>query len=303
MRPARIAAAVLLAAAVAATGCTARSAVHPPAAAPATTVAPDVAPPADGGDGPVMPVRPSAWPTGPRQGPGSRGAGVLRAVRTARQATFDRVVFEFDRQAAPTAYRVRYVPQVTRDPSGQPVVLRGRSFLEVILEGATTADANGRPVHRGPASLTPALPALQQVSIAGDFERVLTFGLGVDHRAGFRVLALASPARIVIDVAHGSTAPFPGIWDVSTWDQAFSLQAALDEGHQPWRCSASGLVTRYARQVLLPGSPQPTVRQVGPRAFQVLDASSALVATVRLAQPVNQGSCGLWVITRVDRTR
>jgi hypothetical protein len=31
---------------------------------------------------------------------------------------------------------------------------------------------------------------------------VLSFGVGVDHRAGFRVLALTSPSRVAIDVAH-----------------------------------------------------------------------------------------------------
>jgi hypothetical protein len=60
------------------------------------------------------------------------------------------------------------------------------------------------PLHRtylGSCTLTPRLPAIRQVKCAGDFEGYLSFGIGVDHHAGFRVLSLQRPARVVIDVA------------------------------------------------------------------------------------------------------
>ena len=38
--------------------------------------------------------------------------------------------------------------------------------------------------------------------MAGDFEGVVTFGLGVRHRTGFRVFRLTDPTRIAVDVAH-----------------------------------------------------------------------------------------------------
>ncbi len=41
---------------------------------------------------------------------------------------------------------------------------------------------------------------------AGDFEGVVTFGLGLRERAGFRVFNLSNPTRIVVDVGHGPPA-------------------------------------------------------------------------------------------------
>jgi hypothetical protein len=40
------------------------------------------------------------------------------------------------------------------------------------------------------------------VKIAGDFEGVVSFGLGLRRKTGFRVFRLTAPTRIVIDVAH-----------------------------------------------------------------------------------------------------
>jgi hypothetical protein len=50
--------------------------------------------------------------------------------------------------------------------------------------------------------VTPRCPNLRQVKGAGDFEGVVSFGLGLRHKAGFRVFRLTGPTRIVIDVAH-----------------------------------------------------------------------------------------------------
>jgi hypothetical protein len=49
---------------------------------------------------------------------------------------------------------------------------------------------------------TPRCPNLRQIKLAGDFEGVVTFGLGLRRKTGFRVFRLTGPRRIVIDVAH-----------------------------------------------------------------------------------------------------
>jgi hypothetical protein len=46
------------------------------------------------------------------------------------------------------------------------------------------------------------VPNLRQVKPSGDFEGVVSFGLGLRRRTGFRVFRLSGPARVVIDVAH-----------------------------------------------------------------------------------------------------
>ncbi len=94
--------------------------------------------------------------------------------------------------------------------------------------------------------------------------------------------------------------PFPGIWDIRTWQQARELQDAVDNGHQPWRCGPDRLVTLYAQQVLHVA--QPVVRQVDPLTFSVTGPGQGLIATVTVTQPIRQGTCGIWVITKVTRS-
>ena len=53
-----------------------------------------------------------------------------------------------------------------------------------------------------PAVRTPHCPNLRQMKTSGDFEGVVSFGLGLRRKTGFRVFRLAGPARIVVDVAH-----------------------------------------------------------------------------------------------------
>jgi hypothetical protein len=50
--------------------------------------------------------------------------------------------------------------------------------------------------------MSPLCANLQQVKAVGDFEGVVSFGLGLRRKTGFRVFRLTDPTRIVIDVAH-----------------------------------------------------------------------------------------------------
>jgi hypothetical protein len=171
---------------------------------PATSSAPATAPsPAQSG---ASAAAAAPTGTGPRSREGMPSpASLLTAIRTAHQPSYDRLVFDF---AGPRpGYRVEYVPSITEDPSDRPVALKGGAFLRVVFQGATLDTAQqsapGATARRytGPKRLTPGLPAVKDIAAAGDFEAVLSFGIGVDHKAGFRVLELNGPSRIVIDVA------------------------------------------------------------------------------------------------------
>jgi hypothetical protein len=125
-------------------------------------------------------------------------------VRVGRHNGYDRVVFQV--RGAMPGWDVRYVAQVTADPSGRPVTVPGTAVLRVVLTGLAGHDGAGRPTATGTAQ-TPRLPGLVAVKQAGDVESVMTFALGTGDRLDFRVFGLTGPTRVVVDVAHPRTAP------------------------------------------------------------------------------------------------
>jgi uncharacterized membrane protein YgcG len=126
----------------------------------------------------------------------------LVAVRTAHHPGFDRITFEF-KGARPTA-SVRYVSQLTEDGLGKPVHLAGGAAIEVVFDGANAHDEQGTPTV-SPRRFSPGLPILKEVAQIGDFEAVVSYGLGVDHRTSFKVLQLSGPSRIAVDISTGSS--------------------------------------------------------------------------------------------------
>jgi hypothetical protein len=138
-------------------------------------------------------------------------SGVLRAavvdeIRVADHATFDRVVVEY--RGTFGAWQVRYVDAVTEDPTGQPVELAGRAFLAVAVDGATfdnalqADDTVPHLSYAGPHRIQVAGANVREVADAGDFEAVMSLGIGLDHPAGVRAYRLEDPSRLVIDVGH-----------------------------------------------------------------------------------------------------
>ena len=52
-----------------------------------------------------------------------------------------------------------------------------------------------------PGTLTLGLAQVQQVGLAEELGRGSSSLVGLDHQAGFRVLELRDPVRVVVDVA------------------------------------------------------------------------------------------------------
>jgi hypothetical protein len=123
----------------------------------------------------------------------------LWKVRPANDGAFDRIVF--DERFSPSGYTVRYVKHVIADGSGKRVHVKGKFFLSLSIPNISTGGAAGHPtfVHK---VMTPDLPEVVQIKKTGEFEDVVSFGIGLRHRNGFRVFVLHSPLRLVIDVAH-----------------------------------------------------------------------------------------------------
>ena len=131
----------------------------------------------------------------------------LVAVRTAHHPGFDRITFEF--KGSRPSPSVRYVSQLTEDASGKPVHLAGGAAIEVVFHGANAHDDQGKPTVSS-RRFSPGLPVLKEVALIGDFEGVVSYGLGVDHRTSFNVLQLSSPSRIAVDISTGSSSAAGG---------------------------------------------------------------------------------------------
>ncbi len=129
----------------------------------------------------------------------------LTAVRAAAHPGYDRLVFQFS-GSLPARHTVSWVSEVVQDASGLPVPLGGKAFLKVVFAPATAHTAAGAPTYAGlPGRYD--LPVLRQVKAAGDFEGVLSFGIGIWQRAALHVFTLTGPARLVIDISVPSGGP------------------------------------------------------------------------------------------------
>ena len=222
--------------------------------------------------GPVWPIEPrTIAAAGSRQ-----GLPVLKAIRTGRHGSYKRLVLEFT--ASYGAANVRYVPVVRADPSDKVVPLKGRSFLQVVVHGAV-ARWSATPItpYGGPSTVTPGYPTLKQVSISGDFEAVLGFGVGLARTAGFQVTRLRSPDRLVVDVAERPTWQR---WPDDSLAGARVIQTSFDQGHMPWRGSGEGVAWSYAFAVY--GRNKPVVTPVpGTDTYRLTHQGSPDNVTVR----------------------
>jgi hypothetical protein len=139
-----------------------------------------------------------------------RGA-LLSNVRAGQQACYDRLVIDIRGVRAMNSWHVAYVPQVIQDPSGRPVPLRGRAFLQISM-GASDHTPSGTltysPPNRRELVNVTGFRTFRQVAWAGSFEGMSQIGLGVRARLPFRVVTMTgipgstNGTRVVVDVAH-----------------------------------------------------------------------------------------------------
>jgi hypothetical protein len=182
-----------------------------------------------------------------------------------------------------------------------PVGVAGRAqAFEGNVQVRITADRYGTDLLLGSGNVTGGGDAMRPFSGHISF-RQLTGGSGSVIFAERSAIDGDVLAATVVRVQLGATPPFPGIYEIRTWEQAYAMQDAVDNGHQPWRLSPASVAGAYAEAVLLPGSAQASVRRTNPHTVAVRDPSGTLIATVDLAQPVKRGFGGIWVITQVGR--
>jgi hypothetical protein len=134
---------------------------------------------------------------------GSSGArGTVTAIRVAHHDGYDRLVFGFATTNTMPEYRLTPQSSATfaQDASGRPVALEGAAGIRTVFQ-------NSDIVAGAPNDQKPGLPEIREVANIGNFERVVSYGIGLKDAACFRVIELSSPTRLVIDVQTPASAP------------------------------------------------------------------------------------------------
>jgi hypothetical protein len=132
--------------------------------------------------------------------------GTVFNLRAANHVSFDRLVIALPTTNAVPSFRITQQSSATftEDPSGQQTTLEGSAGLRLVLQNTDITPG-------APSDIKPNLPEIREVKNIGNFERVVSYGIGLSKPACFRVLELSGPSRLVIDVAvpSSSTAPAP----------------------------------------------------------------------------------------------
>ena len=140
----------------------------------------------------------SGWTTAAQDGAHRGTVGVLRGLRVAQHPGFDRLVLDFGTGALP-GWHVEYVNGASQCGSGRPVKTAGSAVLLVRLRTAQAHDDAGQPTVRQ-RQLPLNMAAMREMAITCDFEGEVEVVLGVSAALPYRVMQLANPTRLVIDV-------------------------------------------------------------------------------------------------------
>lgn len=128
---------------------------------------------------------------------GSEQAGSnVVGVRIGQHDGYDRLVIEFS--AAIPSYKVqlRSGTSFTESPRGQTVTLSGTNGVLVVVHPVFNWTS-----YSGPFAFKPGFPILREARQIENFEGYQQWALGIQGTPCLRVTTLASPSRLVVDVA------------------------------------------------------------------------------------------------------
>jgi len=125
----------------------------------------------------------------------------LTNIRPASHAGdgYDRIVFDFSGGIPSWDLTRQESSTFVRDASGQNVTLEGSAGLKLVFRDVDLASTVSSDVK-------PRLTSVREIAQLGNFERYLTYGIGLSSSRCVRVLQLSNPSRLVIDVATTGSA-------------------------------------------------------------------------------------------------
>ena len=136
-----------------------------------------------------------------KKNPNPAGAVLLKEVRSAKHANFDRVVFEFEGAQLPS-YKLEYIDKPVRAcGSGDVVPFQGDAWLSVLFTGANAHTEAGEPTIKD-RTRSPNHTIVKDLKLICDFEAEVEWVLGVSSPNKYRVLELKNPTRLVVDISH-----------------------------------------------------------------------------------------------------
>jgi hypothetical protein len=165
-----------------------------------------------------------------RAGGVASASATISALRVAHHNGYDRLVIDFSGVAVPEYQLTRQASSTfVRDASGQPVTLEGSAGIRAVLRNSDIASGVS-------SDLKPRLPEIREVANIGNFERVVSYGIGLKDQACFRAFTLSGPARLVIDV---QTPPDPAAANPTTNPAATSEPVASTAEPVPTAAAAT----------------------------------------------------------------
>jgi hypothetical protein len=136
----------------------------------------------------------------PIEGDGTVARAQITDVRVGTHDGYDRVVIEFE-DGIPPYILQEATPPLLSDPAGMEMDVAGTSFLNLVMLGGTRVTEEGETTYDGPTDFTPDdFPALAELVESGDFEATSAWYLGLHQASCVRVLTLADPSRLVVDI-------------------------------------------------------------------------------------------------------
>jgi hypothetical protein len=161
-----------------------------------------------------------------KSGGAASAAGTVSDARVAHHNGYDRLVIGFATANAMPQYQLnrQNTAHFVRDASGQPVTLHGSAGIHVVIRNADI-------VSGAPSDLKPNLPEIREVAQIGNFERVVSYGVGLSTAACIRVLELSGPTRLVIDVQTPADAPAATVAPSTSMSQPVAPSDLAATGH------------------------------------------------------------------------
>jgi hypothetical protein len=192
--------------------------------------------------------------------------GTVYDIRAAHHDGYDRLVIGFPTTNSMPSYRITQQSSAhfPRDASGQDAALEGNAGLRVVFQNSDIQPG-------APSDIKPRLPEIREVANIGNFERVVSYGVGLASAACFRVTELSGPTRLVIDVQTPATA---------TTASPTASSAAANQSSTPSNLALTG----HPAATPLPSQPSDLPLGALALGFLAIVGGTALVIGLRLAR-------------------